>query len=474
MPTDHFSTLISNARIVVLPEDQDGASDSENIISVDVLIKDGIIERISAEGLPKTADVTIDAGTNFLLPGIIDTHTHMGDPGFPQREDFISGTEAAVAGGVTTIFEMPSSIPPASSREGFSTRLARIEGRIYANIGLYGGAGYDNTSEITAISEMGAIGFKTYLMRPPLGREKEHVGMHAFTQDQMEATFSRVSKTSKPLVVHAEDDEMVSKLSSDLVAQHKDDMASILSSRPKEAELKAVEMGVRIAQNTGAKLTIAHVSCKPVVDFLRQQKKQGANLLYAEGRPDYLLFTEEDAIRLGPKLKTFPPVRTKEDRAAIVHAINDSTIDYFGSDHAPRTKSEKESQDLWRIPAGTPSIEIMLRTLLDLVSKKLIPLSSIVGMQRRAAGIFGLGPLRGRIAVGSKADLVLIDLKVKEKIRSDNFHTKSKESATIYDDLELTGKPVMTIVNGKLVMKDNQIFKQVIGTGEFIQGKADL
>jgi allantoinase len=475
MPANRSNILISNARIVLLSDDavQEKIGDPEIVTSADVLIEGDTIKRISTEGLPKqSADIVIDARGNFLLPGIIDTHTHLGDPGFPQREDFVSGTEAAVAGGVTTLFEMPSSIPPASSSAGFSTRLARIEGRAFANVALYGGAGYDNIPEIKLISELGAIGFKSYLMRPPLGREKEHVGMHAFTEDQIEATFREVGKTGKPLVIHAEDDEVVSRLSSQLMAQQKNDMISILSSRPKEAELKAVERGVRIARNEGTRLSVAHVSSKPVLDFLREQKNQRVSDLYVEGRPDYLLFVEDDAIKLGPKLKTFPPVRGKEDRAAIIKAINDSTIDYFGSDHAPRTKIEKESQDLWRIPAGTPSIEIMLRTLLDLVSKKLIFLTSIVRMQRRAAEIFGLGPLRGRLAVGSKADLVLVDLKTREKIRSDNFHTRSKESATIYDGLELVGKPIMTMVGGKLVMQDNQIFKEALGSGQFIQGEA--
>ncbi len=438
--------------------------------SADIVLKDGLISEISHSGDPSRADRVIDAKDNFVLPGIIDTHTHMGDPAFPEREDFTSGTAAAVSGGVTTILEMPSSIPPVSDPAAFTSRSNRIAGRAYANIGLYAGAGFDNLSEIEPMSDQGAVAFKTYLQRPPLGREREHAGMHAYDDDQIRETFSVVSKTGKLLVVHAEDDATVSRLTSKFRDEGRNDMGSFLESRPAAAEVRAVKRSLKVASHLGAgtKLGIAHISTRNALELLAQYKLQKSFRIYVEGRPDYLLFDEKDALRFGAFLKTYPPLRTKKDRAAIVEAINRQTIDYFGSDHAPRTRGEKQIPDLWRVPAGTPSIEILLRTLLDLVSKKQIELASIVRMQRTAARAFGLSN-RGEVTVGSIADLVLIDLKSTCRIESDRFQTRSKESAVVYDGLKLTGKPLITIVGGRIVMENGVVLKETLGAGQFVQ-----
>ena len=419
-----------------------------------IIVDEGKISSLTSDD-SVASDRRIDANGKLVIPGWIDTHTHIGEPG-ARHENFSTGSMAAAAGGITTIFEMPSSNPPTTKVEILESRMKLAFEKSVVDFAFLGGASSSNLEELPRLADRGVIAFKTFMFS---GHSEGFTDYDNYTLLQ---TMMKVKETGLPHVLHAEDDNLIQGLTSKLKMEEKKDSSSYCDSRPPYAEALGIVRGAHLAKKTGAKIVIAHVSSAEGLEAVRDARAKGIDIV-AEGRPDFFIFTKSDLNRIGPFLKTIPPLRGDLDIMAMWRALEEGLIEFIGSDHAPRTRAEKETgwSDIWGTPAGTPVLEVMMPLLLDKLRKvgtcRLENL--LIAATERPARYFGLYPRKGVLQVGSDADIVVIDPRQRKKIKTDEFYSLGKESGVQYEGLELEGWPIRTILRGKVIMEDGVVAK---------------
>jgi allantoinase len=384
------------------------------------------------------------------------------------KEDFYTGTKAAAAGGVTTVFEMPVSTPAVSSAEILQRRKAIVTQKAVVDFALYGGAGIHNLEEIDGLARTGVIGFKTFMNKPPKGREIEYEGAYVTDYGTLFEVLTRVAETHLPLSIHAEDNAIITLLSEKLKQAGRTDVRAHAESRPNFVEAEAISNVILLAQETGTQVHIAHLSTHEGVQLIKHAKA-GGQTLTTETCPHYLLLTVKDMDRLGPYAKINPPLRSQADMEELWHGLNDGTIDILVSDHAPYVVAEKEVgwTDIWKAQSGAPTIETMLQLMLTKVNEGTITLERLVKVtSENVARLFNIYPKKGTIQVGSDADFVIVDLHKTMTLDKTKMYSKARD-LNIYDGMEVKGCPIITIVRGEIVMKDGYIYGHP-GHGEFV------
>jgi allantoinase len=442
-------------------------SDSDTL-KASVAIDNGKIVSVSTSDSPQ-ADVRIDASGLFLLPGLIDTHVHFREPGMVQKEDFVTGTRSAAKGGVTTVFDMPTTLPIVTSQRRFLEKLSIVKPKAIVDFGLYGGAGTTNFHELTGMAEAGAIAFKTYMVAPPSNRVHEYEGTFVTDSASLHRVMIKVRETNKLLCLHAEDDNLIRYLSEELQSKERRDPLAHADSRPGFTEAKAVSDALVLSKATGTRIHLLHLSAREAIDEVRVAKKNGLNVS-CETCPHYLLLTKDALAKLGPFAKFNPPPRDKIDCQSVWQGISDRTVDMIVSDHAPHTKAEKDegASSIWKAPPGTPGVETRLPLLLSQIDKGRLSIQDIVRLcSTNPAIIFGIYPRKGTIAVGSDADIILVDANRKWILKSDNLETKAKETF-LFENWQVEGKCTATYLKGQLIMEDDQILAAP-GIGEFVR-----
>jgi dihydropyrimidinase/allantoinase len=411
-------------------------------------VKDGIITAISKEKLE--AEKFIDAEGKMVLPGTVDPHVHIRAPGHDERETFESGSKDAALGGVTTIIEMPISVPPP--------------------IAFFGAAGTDCLDDIIPCAKSGIVAFKTFLHEAPPGRKEEFIGLTApNTGDQYEL-MEKVAQTGVMIGFHAENNDMINKNIAILRNEGKISPIYHGRSRPPVAEIETTSKILLFAEKTGAKVEICHITTPEVVELVNEAKCKGVYAI-AETCPHYLFLNEDALNKVGVFAKVNPPLRSEEERQGMWEMVNDGSIDIIGSDHAPYTKEEKErgSEDIFTPPAGFPGLSTRLPLLFTAVKEGKMELDRMVELIcENPARVFDLYPKKGIIALGSDADFVIFDSDKKDIISKDKMFTKCRDSALVYDGWEVYGKPEKTIVRGNVVFDDGKI-TVFPGYGEIIK-----
>lgn len=431
-------------------------------------VKNGIITTISSYELK--GERMIDASGKLVLPGTIDPHVHLRAPGNEYRETFLTGTQEAALGGVTTILEMPISSPPPYSPEILYNRMALAEREAVVDIAFFGAAGIDQKDSIIPCSQAGIVGFKTFLHEAPAGREKEFIGLTApDTGDQYEL-MEILSKTGVITAFHAENNDMIKKNITRLRAEGYVSPIFHERSRPPVVEIETTAKVLLFAEKTGAKVEIAHISTPEAAELVRQAKLKGVYAI-AETCPHYLFLNEDALIKFGAFAKCNPPVRSEEERQKMWDYLLMGYFDFIGSDHAPYTREEKErgNGDIFVPPAGFPGLSTRLPLMFTAVKEQKLSLEQMVNLiAENPARIFGLYPQKGVIMVGSDADFVIIDPLRKGIIEKEKMFTKCKDSALVYDGWEVFGQPERTIVRGHDVYH-NGIIKVNPGYGKVIK-----
>lgn len=434
-----------------------------SIYQANVYIKDGKIAAITNETLEGEAKVVTDAMGLYVLPGLIDTHVHSRDGGATYKEDFYHSTQAAAAGGVTTVFEMPNTNPTINEPDNFYAQVENLQAKAHVNFGIWGIClGDINRDQLLPLSKAGVIGFK-YFWGYAIEKDTfqlvynfaDHVD-HVFPpcdDGEVFAMFQEVAKTEQTFAIHAENSEVIHRLTKEYEKKGEKDYDSFLSSRPNFVEQLTIQTAITMAKATGAKLHILHVSTKEGVDLIRQAQAEGITIT-AETCPHYLFLTNEDFEKIGPTMKVYPLVKYQKDQNALWEGIHDGTISIVCSDHAPHTEEEKRGA-LDEIPAGMCGVETMVPLMLDAVTKGKLTLQQFVTLlAENPAKQFGVYPKKGTLQVGADADITIIDMDKKAEIKKENLHSKSK--VTAYDGFSITGMPVITIVNGTVVMKNGE------------------
>jgi dihydropyrimidinase/allantoinase len=431
-------------------------------------VKDGIITAISKEKLK--ADKFIKAEGKMVLPGTVDPHVHIRAPGHNERETFESGTKDAALGGVTTVIEMPISVPPPHSPEIVKRRMDISDKEAVVDMAFFGAAGTDCLDDIIPCAKSGIVAFKTFLHEAPPGRKEEFIGLTApNTGDQYEL-MEKVAQTGVMIGFHAENNDMINKNIAHLRRKGKISPIYHGRSRPPVVEIETVSKILLFAEKTGAKVEICHITTPEVVELVNEAKRKGVYAI-AETCPHYLFLNENALNKVGVFAKCNPPLRSEEERQGMWKMVNDGSIDIIGSDHAPYTKEEKErgSEDIFTPPAGFPGLSTRLPLLFTAVKGGKMELDRMVELIcENPARIFGLYPKKGTIAIGSDADFVIFDPEKKGVISKDKMFTKCRESAVVYNGWEIYGKPEKTIVRGNVVFDNGKITVSP-GYGEIIK-----
>lgn len=441
--------LLIRGGTVVLPS---------RVHEIDIGIKDGKIAGLLGSGQNAKAQKIIDVTGLVIMPGVVDPHVHMREPGKTDQEDFASGTRAAVVGGVTTVLEHPNTIPIVATKEDLLEKKNIIQPKSYVDFGLYGAGGVENLSEIPRLVEAGVVGFKIFMQNPPKGKEKELERLHVTDDGKLLDIMQKIAGTSRPLAVHAENGSIVDHRRG-LMGNEGDIKGDAHArSRPVVAEEEAVSRACIFAKASGCRVHIPHASSGSAVLAGVQAQKAGAKVTI-ETCPQYLFFSMEDLNRVGPYAKIDPPLRSRHEQDLLWRCIQEGAIDCVGSDHAPHDFSLKEKgwDDIFIAPSGIPGVELLLPLMLTAVQQKRIDLPLVSRLTaRNPALIFGLYPAKGEIKIGADADLAIVDLNYDWQINSSKLITKSKNTAQLFDGLKVTGRPLMTIIRGTMVAREGE------------------
>ncbi len=386
-----------------------------------IIEKDILIEGDRIKSLGHFPGSGIDASGFLVLPGLIDAHVHLRDPGATQKEDFHSGTMAAIAGGITTVLDMPNNNPPTTTVERLEEKRAIASKKAVCDYGFHFGAGTDNFEEVRK-AKPGSL--KIYMGKTTGGLflpDEKLIFLH----------FQNFPK-EKPIVVHAEDQTVIDA-----------------EGRTPLAAQVAVAKATMLAEKADRVVCIAHASTAREIELAKKWKKS-----LVEACPHYLFLNEEKIAHLGNFGRVNPPVRSEGERRALWRML--PRIDYLSTDHAPHLPEEKGKG-----AAGFPGLETSLALMLDAYNKKQIGMGWILSrMCENPARIFSIRG-KGKIAPGFQADLVFVDLKKEWKVRAEGM--QSKCGWTPYEGMRLKGKAEKVIFGGELVLDGGEIAKEIRG-----------
>ncbi len=435
--------------------------DSKNIYPGVIYIREGKIAGIT-ESLEDRPQEVIDAKGFYVLPGAIDGHVHMMDPGYTEREDFPTGTKAAARGGVTTVIDHHRTEPQVFSAKELLGKKEYLRRRSVVDFGLLGGLNLRNLQDLRGMWEAGALGFKGFTC--------ELHEADALLSGNLMEILQEIRKFDGIALFHCEDDSLLKKAEERLRKQGRKDPLIVSEWRSPEAEELAVRTLLYAARKTGARVAVAHTSLPSLVLEQAAARAEGIPI-YTETCSQYLYLTEEDLKAKGPFAKFTPPPRKKEEVEKMWWCAANGLIDMVNSDHCPYPYGDKEAgvQDIWLAPFGIPGVETAALILLDLVSQKLLTLQQVAYLRsERPAMIYGLTGQKGSLRVGCDADLILVDLK--RKVVFDNAKVVSKCGWTPYHGREVTGDVVLTLVRGKIVMEEGKVIGEP-GWGRFVTRK---
>lgn len=383
-----------------------------------IVIEGGKIIAIES---PQTSDV--DYGNLVVMPGLVDSHVHVNEPGRTEWEGFATATRAARKGGITTIVDMPlNSLPPTTTLQALELKQRHAHGE--TNVALWGGVIPGNTGELKKMLDAGARGFKCFLV---------HSGVDEFpnvNERELYEAARELAGTNAPLLVHAELGEHLHQAHGDA-----DDYATYLHSRPNEAEDEAIELLLRVCRETGARMHVVHLSSASALQILARAKKERLPLT-AETTPHYLHFDAESIPRGRTEFKCAPPIREHENREALWRGLRDGLIDLVVSDHSPCTPELKRG-DFMHAWGGIASLQFVLPIVWTNASARGFTLNDIARWCCESPAKLANLESKGRIAIGMDADFVIWDPEATFTVTPDLIEHRHK--VTPYLGAELRG-----------------------------------
>ena len=383
--------------------------------------------------------------TAYVVPGVVDTHVHVNEPGRTAWEGFASATEAAVLGGVTTLVDMPlNSVPPTTTLEGLAAKRAAAQGQLAVDVGFWGGAVPGNVADLEPLWDAGVFGFKCFLS--PSGVEE----FPPLDRAEFDVALAEVARLDALLIVHAEDAAILDSTPAPGSRAYRD----FVLSRPDASEVSAIRQVVDGARETGARVHVLHLSSAWALDVIADARAEGLPLT-VETCPHYLTFSAETIPDAAPEFKCCPPIRDAGNREALWQALQEGLVDCIVSDHSPSTVEEKlkGDGDLQQAWGGVSGLQVGFAVLAHEARLRGIPLERLSRwMSTSTADLVGLSH-KGRIAVGADADLAVYDPAAELHVEAARLAHKNPISA--YDGLRLAGRVVGTVVRGELVDADH-------------------
>lgn len=398
---------------------------------------DGLIVGIDPPGL---ADH--DFGDSVVMPGLVDAHVHVNEPGRTEWEGFLTATRAAAAGGTTTIVDMPlNSIPPTTTRDALDEKRAASAGKLVVDVGFWGGLVPGSLDHLSSLVDEGVCGFKAFLVDSGV---PEYPPVSA---SDLEAGLEALSALGVPALIHAEMPDL-------LLAPEGDPRAyeTYLATRPPDSEARAVEMVGRLAESTGARVHILHVSSADAVAAMGEWDRE---LLTAETCPHYLTFAAEEIPDGATAFKCAPPIRSTEHREALWESLGSGALQMVVSDHSPAPADLKalESGDFLEAWGGISSVQLRLPAVWDAGSRRGFGLVDITRWLAGAPAVLaGLSDHKGALRVGADADFVVWDPEGVTRVAGANL--EHRHHLTPYHGLSLRGRVMATLLGGEFVFAD--------------------
>ncbi len=418
----------------------------ESVREAVVLIEGSTISGvISRESVPDGVEV-LDVGNQIVMPGLVDSHVHVNEPGRTEWEGFESATRSAAAGGITTIADMPlNSNPVTTSAAAFEQKLQSTVGKLYVDCAFLGGVVPGNSGELVRMIEAGVAGFKCFLI---------HSGIDDFpnvTESDLHTVMPMLARHSVPLMVHAELDQ---KHAAEANWSSERSYRSFLRSRPRDWEDDAIGLMIKMAKQYKCRVHIVHLSSSNMLPHIKAAAGRGVHIT-AETCPHYLTFAAEDIPDGDCRFKCTPPIRERENREQLWSALKDGVIDIIVSDHSPCTPDLKflKEGDLKRAWGGVSSLQFRLPVVWTEARRRGFTLHKVCRWLCSApAELLGMQDHKGKIKPGYDADIVVWDPDGEVMFKSDNIFHKHK--VTPYEGRRMQGVVKRTYLRGQLIYQD--------------------
>ncbi len=413
-----------------------------------VLIKDGVIVEVTDHVEPGAATNVINVGNKVLMAGIIDPHVHINEPGRTDWEGFDTATKAAIAGGLTSLVDMPlNSSPVTTTLNALHKKIAATQKQLHTNVGFWAGLVPGNSGEVEGLIAGGVLGFKAFLT---------HSGIDEFpnvTEDDLRLAMPVIARHNLPLLVHCE-----LTTPNNHPTTNNRSYQQYLASRPKEWEDNAIAIVIRLCEEFNCHVHIVHLSSANSIQQIKNAKAKGLPLTVETGQ-HYLYFNAEDIPDGQTQYKCAPPIREKENNDQLWEALKDGTIDFVATDHSPATPNlkELESGNLMQAWGGIASLQFALPVLWTAAKKRNISLQQVSRwLCVNPAKLIGRQHVKGTIAKGYDADLVVWDPEESFTVVAENILHKHK--ITPYLNQSLYGVTKQTFIAGEKVFDKDEMF----------------
>ena len=451
-------SLVVRSERIVLPD---------GVRPATIIIRDGRIVSIGAVSDRPAGVPELDAGAAVVLPGVVDTHVHVNDPGRAEWEGFEHATRAAAAGGVTTLVDMPlNSIPATTTVAGLEQKRTAARGRCHVDVGFWGGIVPGNAADLTPLARAGVLGFKCFLC-PSGVDEFGHVG-----ESDLREALPILAALELPLLAHAELPELLHDEDQPAAEARPDPRRyrTWLDSRPDVSEQAAIEMLVRLATEYGARVHVVHLASAEALPAIRAARAAGV-ALSVETCPHYLTFAAEEIADGATAFKCAPPIRSRANRDRLWAALVNGDIDLVATDHSPAPPALKrlDDGDFVRAWGGVASLQLGLSIVWTGAAARGVPMERVAdwlaGSPARLAGL----PAKGEIAVGRDADLVVFDPECEWTVDAKSLH--HRHPVTPYDGYRLRGQVLTTILRGVTVFDRGEV--ATVASGRLLRSGAE-
>lgn len=418
---------------------------TDGVYQVDIGIKDGSIA-IIAEDITEETEEIIDASNQFVLPGMVDTHVHISEPGRTEWEGFVTGTKALAAGGTTSYVEMPlNAIPATIDQETLNLKLTAAKGKNYVDYAFYGGLVPGNIDQLEELIAAGVPAFKCFMAEVKPEVPGDFMSVDDYT---LYKGMEKLAELGQILCIHAENPEITTKLTEEMIREGRTSPGDYVDSRPIFTEVEAVQRALLFAKETGCKLHFVHISSSEAIQRIVKARESGMDVT-VESCPHYFALTAEDVEQIGPRAKCQPPLRRTQDQEKLWDELLAGNIDWLASDHSPCTEELKEG-NIFEVWGGISGAQNSVDLMFDLAVKhRGMPVHEFAKrIAANPAKRFQL-PNKGALAVTKDADIILIDPNREYVVERENLYYKNKHSA--YEGRKIGCRVTKTIVRGNVV-----------------------
>lgn len=430
----------------------------DGVYQVDLGIKDEKISCI-AENITDEAKQVIDAAGQYVMPGMVDTHVHISEPGRTEWEGFETGSKSLAAGGTTSYVEMPlNALPATTNKEALDLKLEAAINQNYIDYAFYGGLVPDNLDKLKELSDAGVLAFKCFLSNITSDIPGDFTNVDDYT---LYKGMLKLAELDQLLCIHAENPSVTDGLAKEFEREGKNSGVEYAESRPIFTEVEAVQRALLFAKETGCKLHFVHISTSEAIQTIVKARAEGVDVT-VESCPHYFAFTAEEVDEIGTRAKCQPPIRKAKDQAKLWDELMAGNINWLASDHSPCTEDLKQG-NLWEAWGGISGAQNNVDLMFDLAVKqrglavhKFVDLISTTPAER-----FNITH-KGEIAVSKDADIILVDPNQSYVVKREDLYYKNKHSA--YEGRKIDCRVTKTIVRGNVVFDlDNGIVGEPIG-----------